>query len=268
MASCQNVAVSSREITGYWDNRAQSYYNGVVGELGDSRRIAWERVIDCKTSGIAQQAQVEGRAPRVLDIGCGPGFFSVLFAERGYTVDAVDASANMLDRAQANVRAFNVEERVTFHQGDVAVLPFAENTFDVAVLRNVTWLMREPEAAYAEWLSVLKPGGKLLVFDANWYRYLIDPAIDAARRADQEGNRLEGWDDEAQATAEEKDRCAEMAMSLPLTPVLRPQWDVEYLTGLGVSSVQADERIWMDVWTENEKSFYGSSPMFLVEVAK
>ena len=268
MTAVCEATLTGEIITGYWNKRAKSYSNGVVGELSDNRLSAWDRVIARETEGLFAQAASEGRTPRVLDLGCGPGFFSVLFANRGCRVDAVDASCNMIERARANVSEFSSPESVTFHCLDVTSLPFENNPFDLAISRNLTWLMREPEAAYAEWMRVLRPGGKLLVFDANWYRYLVDPAINAARLADQVGNTLDGWDIEAHATSDEEKRCEAMAAQLPLTPVLRPAWDIVTLESLGASSVSANESIWEELWTENEKSFYGSSPMFMVKAVK
>ena len=150
----------------------------------------------------------------------------------------------------------------------MADLPYDDDAFDLAVARNVTWVMQEPETAYAEWLRVLRPGGKLLVFDANWYRYLVDEAVAAARRADQEGNALEGWDDTSQATSEEERRCEDIARGLPLTYRLRPEWDIEALEGIGFSRASFDEEIWKSVWTDNERSYYRSTPLFMIEAVK
>ena len=259
--------ISGAAISAYWDERAQSYSNGVEGELGDDRRTAWDSALGSLSRDVIARAAAEGRAARVLDLGCGPGFFSILLARRGCQVQAVDASENMLRCARMNARTAGVPGRVSFHLGDISALPFEDGTFDVAVARNVTWLMREPRATYAEWLRVLRPGGKLLVFDANWYRYLVDPAVAQARRADQEGNVLEGWGEDAQATSDEERRCEEIAAKLPLTPVLRPQWDLECLESLGAEA-RADEDVWKTVWSASEQSYYRATPMFLVEAVK
>lgn len=269
----------SAEINEYWDGRAQSYCNGVVGELSDARRDMWEAALETFSGGVLARTpagdqmaacNIAGgdRMPHALDLGCGPGFFSVLLSRRGCAVEAVDASENMLSCARRNVGEHGSPDNVAFHQGDVASLPFGDDTFDLAVARNVTWLMRDPQAAYAEWLRVLRPGGKLLVFDANWYRYLVDDRVAEERRADQEGNELEGWDEASQATSAEERRCERIAEELPLTPILRPAWDIECLTKLGVSAVAAHEDVWKSVWSRSEQSYYGATPMFLVEATK
>ena len=257
-----------KEFTAYWNGRAESYSNGVVGELADERKLAWERVLGEHVANVFEQATQQHRAPRVVDIGCGPGFFSVLFAERGCRVCAVDASEEMQLRAEHNVNANVDHADVDYVHSDFAELPLADDTFDLVVGRNVTWLMRDPEGAYAEWLRVLRPGGKLLMFDANWYRYLVDSEVAAQRAADQQNNVLEGWDEDAQATSDEEKRCEELATNLPLTNVLRPGWDVDALMRLGARSAHADEDVWLRVWSPNEQSYYRSTPMFLVEATK
>lgn len=45
---------------------------------------------------------------------------------------------------------------------------FADETFDVVISRNLTWTLPNAEHAYGEWMRVLKTGGVLLNFDANY----------------------------------------------------------------------------------------------------
>jgi SAM-dependent methyltransferase len=256
------------EIGSYWDERAESYSNGVRGELGDARSDAWRSSLERVTCGYLVDTSTNGRKPRVLDLGCGPGFFSVLFSEMGCEIDAMDASGEMLGRARTNVQVAGFQDSVAFHQGDVTELPFPDNTFDIVASRNLMWLMRDPEAAYAEWMRVLRPGGKLVVYDANWYLYLFDEEVDARRRADQDGNRVEEWAEDACATSAEERRCEQFALELPLSTVIRPAWDLETLERLGAAHVSADEDAWLDLWTESESRFYESSPLFMVEAVK
>lgn len=256
------------EIGAYWDERAESYSNCVRGELGDDRGEAWRRTLERIAREQVAEAHSEGRTPNVLDLGCGPGFFSILFAQMGCAVVGMDASDEMLARAAQNAQAAGLVDSIEFRQGDVTSLPFASGSFDVVASRNLMWLMRDPEAAYAEWMRVLRPGGKLAVFDANWYRYLFDEGIDARRHADQDGNEVKEWDEDSRATTAEERRCERFALELPLSPVIRPAWDREVLPRFGASRIYVDETVWQHLWTESESAFYASSPLFLVEAVK
>ena len=48
----------------------------------------------------------------------------------------------------------------------------------------------------------------------------------------------------------------------------RPGWDVKVLEALGAAQIQVNEDIWQQVWSEEEKLNYGSTPMFMLEVKK
>ena len=256
------------EIGSYWDERAESYSNCVRGELEDDRGEAWRVALERVSRGPLAEARADSRKPRVLDLGCGPGFFSIIFAHMDCEVSAMDASEEMLSRACVNVTAEGLADRVVFYQGDVTELPFDDDSFDVVASRNLMWLMRDPERAYAEWMRVLRPGGKLVVFDANWYLYLFDKDVDLRRRNDQDGNCVKEWDEDSRATTAEEERCERFARELPLSPVMRPAWDLDVLHRLGACHVHADDEVWIDLWTESESAFYATSPLFMVEAVK
>lgn len=258
----------AEEIVSYWDGRAESYSNGVLGELSDERKDAWSVELRQILAGQIESANAQNRNARVLDLGCGPGFFAILLSQMGCSVDAVDGSAEMLVRACENSKRAQADAMISFWESDVLALPFDDCTFDAAVARNLTWLMRDPEGAYREWLRVLKPNGMLAVFDANWYLYLFDSELAEKRKSDMADNTLEGWDEDAQATSDQEKHSEEIARSLPLSSIVRPAWDLEVLARLGVADVAADENVWQRVWTENEYSYYASSPQFLVWAIK
>lgn len=262
------LTLAHTDIVTYWNERAGGYSCCVCEELAGDRYGEWERILADRTAAVRAGAKRAGRTARALDLGCGPGFFSILLARLGCAVDAVDASANMLEQASTNVARAGASAAVSFYEGDVARLPFATGSFDIVALRNVTWLMRDPIAAYREWGRVLVPGGKLLVFDANWYRYLVDPATEAQRVVDEAAAHAARSDVNGFATDDQEARCERMALSLPFTYLERPGWDVDALVRLGFSDVSADETIYKTVWSESEQEIYGSSPLFLVEATR
>lgn len=255
-------------IVEYWNERSDGYSCCVCEELVGSTYRNWYQLFHDKLDGLVARTNTQQRQPRALDLGCGPGFFSIVLARMGCAVDAVDSSAGMLEKARQNNIAAHTFNQVSFHEGDVAILPFKDNSFDVIALRNVTWLMRDPEAAYREWKRVLAPGGKLLVFDANWYSYLVNPEIDAQRVQDESAVEFSRQEVNGFASDEQERHCEVIARALPSTYLQRPMWDVQMLNKLGYSDVSSDESVWKVLWNEEEQEFYRSSPLFLIEATK
>ena len=130
------------------------------------------------------------------------------------------------------------------------------------VTRNVTWNLLNPEKAYAQWVRVLKPGGLLLNFDANWYRYLWDEDAQAAHAQDRENLQASDVRDETAGT--DVDAMEAIARQTPLSRLHRPGWDLDVLRGLGMQA-NADTEVWKQVWTKEERINNASTPMFLVE---
>ena len=98
-------------------------------------------------------------------------------------MNAVDYTEAMLEEAKKNAGAFT--QKITYCQMDASHLAFVDETFDAVVSRNLTWNLENPDEAYKEWKRVLKPGGQLLNFDANWYGHLFD----AEKRREYEEDR-------------------------------------------------------------------------------
>ena len=83
---------------------------------------------------------------------------------------AVDYTPAMLEEAKRNAGAYR--DSIHFLQMDAQKLTFADETFDVVISRNLTWTLPDPEKAYKEWFRVLRPGGVLLNFDANYAEHI------------------------------------------------------------------------------------------------
>jgi len=107
---------------------------------------------------------------RGLDAGCGIGLQCLLLAEEiGHTghVTGLDISAEMLDYGSTIVKEAGLSERISFREGDVARLPFDNNTFDwVWSVDCVGYGPWEPLPLLKELARVVKPGG--IVAIAAW----------------------------------------------------------------------------------------------------
>ncbi len=101
-------------------------------------------------------------ASRVLELGPGPGFFSVYIARRvpGGHLCLVDLQREMLDKARARIRRAGVAN-VSFAQASASALPFAREVFDAAFLVTVLGEVPDAAACVAELRDVLRPGGLL-----------------------------------------------------------------------------------------------------------
>jgi SAM-dependent methyltransferase len=101
-----------------------------------------------------------GDATRLLDIGCGPGFFLRLASQRGATVSGIDAAAPFIDIARERVP----EADLTV--GEMEVLPFADDCFDVVTKFNAFQFAADPAGALREAGRVSRPGMPIVI--ATW----------------------------------------------------------------------------------------------------
>jgi ubiquinone/menaquinone biosynthesis C-methylase UbiE len=246
----------------YWLNRAQGYSEVNKEELSGVQRRNWASFLN---------SEIEGRFPgrshseiSIIDIGAGPGFISIILAELGFKVTAFDFAETMLKEAREN--AGDLAESISFVQGNAMDLTFEDGTFDVVISRNLTWNLEDPKLAYSQWTRVLKPGGLMLVFDANWYGYLWDDKKKADYLSDRENVAKEGLGD--YNIGDNFDRMEEIAGKMPLTTEHRPDWDIEYLQSLKVGTVSATEDVGQVLYSKKEKINYKSTPLFMVKLAK
>jgi ubiquinone/menaquinone biosynthesis C-methylase UbiE len=145
-------------IRHHWDRRASAFDEEAGhGLLSEEQRLAWLDVL----------SRLAGPAPRrVLDIGCGTGFLALRFAELGHTVTAVDLSPRMIDRARR--RAEEANHEIEFRVGNAVALDSPDATYDLVIARHVIWNLAEPGRGVAEWLRVLRPGGRLALIEGKW----------------------------------------------------------------------------------------------------
>ncbi|MDN7023707.1 class I SAM-dependent methyltransferase [Methanoculleus sp. FWC-SCC1] len=99
-----------------------------------------------------------------IDLGCGPGHLALaLAAESDLSIDAFDASPDMLAIAEQNILDAGLSARVRPIPGDVHDLPYPDGSVDLIVSRGSLFFWEDRERAFAEIYRVLRPGGRTFV---------------------------------------------------------------------------------------------------------
>ena len=127
-----------------------------------------ERFYEVVFNWIAAHEQLHGM--KALDIGCGIGQHAIRLAKRGCSVVAADFSENRVAAAEENFGRQGFGSRIVVCNEDLeAGLSFAEGTYDIVLCWGV--LMHIPQIAPAirELVRVTRPGGRILVYEANLF---------------------------------------------------------------------------------------------------
>jgi arsenite methyltransferase len=117
---------------------------------------------------IVREALAASAGERILDVGCGPGFYCVELLEDvgpSGSVVGVDSSAAMLTLA---ARRCAGHDNVELHEADATALPVEDGGFDAAISVQVQEYVGDVDTGLAELHRALCPGGRVLVFDIDW----------------------------------------------------------------------------------------------------
>lgn len=251
--------LTQEQINETWSIRAANYNKYVCEELHTDRPAKWLSLIEANAP--------KEKPLRILDAGCGPGFFYVVLSGAGHKVTGIDGSANMLSHAQKNAADFGVNPELL--EGDFGRLPFSENTFDLLISRNVTHTIREHLKVYGEWNRVLKSGGVLLIFDANWHLpYQLGPVREEAIRREREGLSAYGKGFTYDGSYEYIDSELDPEEFRVFGSAMRPDFDIGVLHQLPFEDISFDRDVTEELWSEKEKVMYGATPLFMLRAVK
>lgn len=147
------------EIKAYWSARAATFDLSPGHEIfSEDERAAWHRLV------LKHLGTGEGRL--ALDLASGTGVISHLMDDLGFRVSGLDWAEPMLERAKAKAKSRNRE--ITFRMGDAENTMEPDASYDVVINRHLVWTLVDPQAAFREWLRVLKPGGQVLIVDGDF----------------------------------------------------------------------------------------------------
>lgn len=146
----------AEDIRDYWSRRSRTF------DLAFGHRIA----PGPEAAAWAEPMRLLGPAPRrVLELACGTGEVTRLVHDLGHDVTALDFSEAMLAVARAKHAG---KPRLRFLHADAQRTMEPDASYDAVLCRHLVWTLTEPEEAFSDWFRILRPGGRLLVYDGDW----------------------------------------------------------------------------------------------------
>jgi len=137
----------------YWSQSSQKYDTSVDKALGDNIRPL-----------INEKLQKENYLGKVVEFGCGTGYFTKTLASKSERVIATDFSDDMLTIAQQQLDG---RDNITFQNEDWQHTTFADETFDTIFSGFVVPCVDDKIQAIRESYRILKPHGNLIVANPN-----------------------------------------------------------------------------------------------------
>ena len=139
--------------------------NNNAGEIWNwdtpAGKIRWDRRVGMLTNSL-------GNGIKVLEIGCGTGFFTKEIVKKDVKLTAIDISPDLVNIAKANITNPNVE----FVIENAYEMKFEDDFFDAIVGSSVLHHL-DVDAALKEFYRVLKPGGQMAFTEPN----MMNPQI-------------------------------------------------------------------------------------------
>jgi arsenite methyltransferase len=136
--------------------------------LGEQLEVVYRTRDILRRRRLVHEALAAQPGERILDVGCGPGFYVAELLEAvgpaGFVV-GVDVSPPMLAIAAHRTGSF---PNIAFHQADATALPVESEDFDAALSVQVLEYVHDLQAALGEIHRTLRPGGRVVLWDVDW----------------------------------------------------------------------------------------------------
>ncbi|MBO5617500.1 MAG: class I SAM-dependent methyltransferase [Pseudobutyrivibrio sp.] len=235
------------KVESYWTKRAESFFELRHDEIESEKSAKWLTEI--------KELLPKKEKLNILDLGCGTGYFEVLLGREGHTVTGIDLTEEMVTKANEMIRIYGLEEnQAKAVVGDAENVAFPAESFDVVITRNLTWTLPHPIDAYKDWYRLLKRGGVLINFDAEYAKgahNLTSPENIAHKNVSKEL----------------ADECHDIYHMLTISTLDRPEWDVHILEEIGFKDIITDKTFGERIFVERDE-FYIPDKMFSIRAVK
>jgi SAM-dependent methyltransferase len=151
----QGQAPATADLAALKARQRSTWAAGDYAAVGTTLQIVGER--------LCEAADVQA-GERVLDVAAGNGNATLAAARRCAQVTSTDYVDALLDRGRE--RALAERLVIAFQQADAEALPFGDAAFDVALSTFGVMFTPDQEAAAAELIRVVRPGGRIGL--ASW----------------------------------------------------------------------------------------------------
>jgi len=114
----------------------------------------------------------------VLDLGCGPGLWTSLLAEKvkpNGRIVGLDSDADFISYASENLAIEQFEEIIEFHEGDFRSVPFEDESFDLVLFGNCFAYVTDHQKVLEEQKRVTRKGGRIAVKDFQGSVLVVHP---------------------------------------------------------------------------------------------
>lgn len=140
-----------------WENEAEAMWDTYADSWSKRSRNMWMEGSRKEIIPYITRYMSKGR--HILDIGCGDGYGSYQLHQAGFNVTGMDISNEMIARAKNQ----NLDQAMSFLQGNVTNMPFSNQTFDGVMAINVLEWTETPAVAVQELQRVVKTDGLMAI---------------------------------------------------------------------------------------------------------
>jgi 2-polyprenyl-3-methyl-5-hydroxy-6-metoxy-1,4-benzoquinol methylase len=145
------------------DQRFTAYYE--EASLSEATALRFG-LVKQKIEWMLGKAGRAGEKLDVVDIGCGAGTQSLMWAESGHRVIGIDINEPLVGIARKRLAQKGLKAR--FDVGSATSLPYADASFDVVLIPELLEHVADWQSCIDEALRVLRPRGIIYLSTTNW----------------------------------------------------------------------------------------------------